>query len=275
MNKYLPKVIGFFINFMGVFSSKYAAQLAIKLFSSPQKGHVKPNESDYLSEAIQDDIICNGLIIKTYRWTGNKDTILLVHGWESNTFRWKDLIKLLTHLDYNVVALDAPAHGGSQGDTFNAIIYAKWINEVSKKFKPSAIIGHSVGGMATVFSLYNYQLPFVKKTVLLGAPSNFKGVLSRYVNMMSYSNKVTKAIDQYILKHFNHLPEYFSASNFSKEFKVKGLVIHDEKDKIIPYQDGLDFKKNYKNSEFISTEGFGHGLKSETIYNHIIHFLKT
>lgn len=274
MNNYLPKIIGFFINFIGVFSSKYAAQLAIKLFSSPQKGSIKPNDAEYLSEAIQEDIISNGLKIKTYHWTGNKDTILLVHGWESNSARWKDLIKILRYLHYNVVALDAPAHGASQGDTFNAIIYAEWIKEVAKQFEPSVIIGHSVGGMATVFSLYNYKLPFVKKTILLGAPSNFKGVLSRYVNMMSYNNKVTKAIGQYILKHFNHLPEYFSPSNFSKNLKTKGLIIHDKNDTIIPYQDGLDFKKNYKNSEFISTEGFGHGLKSETIYNHIIHFLK-
>lgn len=274
MVAYLPRIVGCLINFIGVFSSNYAAQLAIKLLSSPQKGRIKPEEAEYLNEAIQEDIIYNDLIIKTYRWTGNKETILLVHGWESNTFRWKNLIKLLTHLNYNIVSLDAPAHGSSQGKTFNAIIYSEWINVVAKKFEASTIIGHSFGAMATVFCLHKHHLSFAKKVVLLGAPSNYEGILSRYTKMMAYNKKVTEAINQHFFKSFNYLPEYFSASTFSKNLKVKGLIIHDIKDKIIPYQDGLDYKKNYKNSEFISTKGLDHSLKSETIYDHIIHFLK-
>lgn len=275
MKKYLPKIIGLFINLIGVFAPKYATHLSIQFFSSPQKGKIKPAEAEYLKEAIQENVICNNLIIKTYRWAGSKETILLAHGWESNTFRWKDLISILKNLDYNIVALDAPAHGSSEGKLFNALIYSEWINEVAKKFETSIIIGHSVGGMATAFSLHNQPLAFVKKIVLLGAPSNFEGVLYRYTKMMGYNKKVSNAIDQYVLKNFNHSPEYFSASNYSKDFKIKGLIIHDEKDKIIPYQDGLDFKTNYQNSEFISTKGFGHGLKSDEIYNHILEFLKT
>ncbi|GAA4236102.1 alpha/beta fold hydrolase [Postechiella marina] len=275
MKAFIPKIIGFFINLFGVFSSKYAAQLAISLFSSPKKGNIKPNEAEYLNDAIHENIACNDITIKTYRWTGNKETILLAHGWESNTYRWKKLINILKDLDYNVIALDAPAHGDSTGKIFNALIYAECINKVAKKFEVSTIIGHSVGGMATVIALYNAPLSFTNKIVLLGAPSNFTGVFSRYKNMMGYSQKVSYALDQYILKNFNHLPDYFSTSNFSKELKAKGLVIHDEEDKIIPFQDGLDFKLNYSNATFISTKGFGHGLKSDSIYNHIIHFLKS
>lgn len=275
MNKYIPKIIGAFINFIGFFSSKYAAHLSVTLFSSPKKGKTKSNEADYLKEAIQEDVLCNNLLIKTYRWSGNKETVLLAHGWESNSYRWKDLISILTKLDYNIIALDAPAHGDSHGKRFDAILYSECIHVVAKKFSVSTIIGHSVGGMATVYSQYNYQMQSIKKLVLLGAPSNFEGVFQRYIDMMGYNKKVSKAMDNYILKKFNHSPEYFSMANFSKNFTAKGLLIHDEKDKIIPFQDGLDYKVSYSNSEFISTTGFGHGLKSEIIYNHIISFLDT
>ena len=81
-------------------------------------------------------------------------------------------------------------------------------------------------------------------------------------------------MSQYVLKHFNHLPEYFSAANFSKDIKAKGLIIHDKKDRIIPYKDALNYKSNYINSEFIVTKGFGHGLKSDVVYNFILDFLK-
>ena len=80
---------------------------------------------------------------------------------------------------------------------------------------------------------------------------------------------------KYVLKHYNHLPEYFSAANFSKEITAKGLIIHDKKDRIIPFKDALKYKENYKNSELISTRGLGHGLKSEQVYTHILEFLNT
>ena len=71
-----------------------------------------------------------------------------MHGWESNSGRWKNIIQRLQQEQYNIVALDAPAHGASGSSSFNAILYSKFITVVSKNFKPNFFIGHSVGGMA-------------------------------------------------------------------------------------------------------------------------------
>jgi len=275
MNKYLPKIIGSSINFISHFSSRYAAKLAIALFSSPQKGKLIKNDSSFLETAKQEKVDYKDISIMTYNWSGNKETILLTHGWESNTFRWKDLIQILQTLDYNIVSLDAPAHGKSTGKEFNAIFYSECIHVVAKKYKANIVIGHSVGGMATIFSQHKYQLPSIKKLILLGSPSNFTGVFKRYVSMMNYNDKVSNAMNQFVLKHYNHLPEYFSAANFSEEITAKGLLIHDKKDRIIPYKDALDFEKKYTNAKLITTKGFGHGLKSDKVYNHIIEFLNT
>lgn len=275
MKKYIPKIIGFGINSIGVLAPKYAAHLSMTLFSSPKKGKTNEKQANYLSGAKQDEVDCNGITIKTYQWTGSKDTILLAHGWESNTYRWKDLIEILKAEDYNIIALDAPAHGSSGGKLFNALIYSECIHTVAKKFNASVIIGHSVGGMATAFGNYSFPLAQVEKLILLGAPADFTGVFSRYVDMMGYNKRISKAMGQYVLDRFNHLPEYFDASEFTKDFKAKGLIVHDKKDRIIPYKDGLKFKQNYTNAEFVSTKGFGHGLKSELVYNHILDFLNT
>ena len=274
MSEYLPKIIGKTINGISHLNSKYAAKLAITIFSTPQKGKIIKKESAYLKSAEQDYVNFENISIKTYNWKGKKDTILLVHGWESNTYRWKDLIEILKPLGYNIVALDAPAHGDSGSKLFNALLYSECIHIVAKKFNASTIIGHSVGGMATVFTQHKYQLKTIGKIILLGSPADFTGVFKRYSLMMGYNKKVTKAMNSYVLKHFNHLPEHFSPANFSKDFKAKGLVIHDKKDRIIPYKDGLKFKNNFTNSEFISTKGFGHSLKSDIVYQHILDFLK-
>lgn len=273
MSKYLYLSIGFLINITSYFSSKFASKLAIKLFSTPQKGKINDAENTYFKASIQEKLFYKNLPIATYYWSGAKETILLVHGWESNSFRWKDLIEILKSEKYNIVSLDAPAHGNSGGKTFNALLYSECIHAVAKKFNAQIIIGHSVGGMATIFAQNKYQLTSVKKLILLGAPANFSGVFNRYSKMMGYNDKVINAMNQYVLKHYNHLPDYFSAANFSKTIDVKGLIVHDKNDNIIPYKDALNYKAHYRNSVLITTTNLGHGLKSKTVYNHILDFL--
>ena len=90
---------------------------------------------------------------------------------------------------------------------------------------------------------------------------------------MGFNKTVMKAMDAYYFKHFGHLPEYFTVANYSKNIQAKGLIIHDRKDRIIPYKDAIEITRHYKNSKLVKTVGFGHGLKSDKVYNHILEFL--
>ncbi len=273
MKQLVITVIGTFINGISLFSPRTASKLALLLFSKPRKIKIKDTENDFLMTAFTEVIDCKDLHIMTYRWLGKKETILLAHGWESNAYRWKSLIQKLNALDYNIVALDAPAHGKSSGTKFNALLYSECIHRVAKKFDANIIIGHSVGGMATAFCMGMHTLPAVNKLVLLGAPSNFVGVFHRYMSMMGYNKRVSQAMDNLVLERFKNKPEYFSAARFMDHISIEGLLIHDIKDKIIPYSDVEDFKNYYKTARLISTEGLGHGLRHDNVNNHIIDFV--
>ncbi|WP_445738079.1 alpha/beta hydrolase [Mariniflexile sp.] len=272
MNQKLIKTIGKLINFTSYLFPHYAAKMAVKIFSTPRKGKLNDEEKNYLRSAIQETIIYEDVSIKTYLWSGTKDTILLVHGWESNAFRWKDLIEILKSEHYNIMAIDAPAHGDSGSKIFNAVLYSECIYAVIKQFDPSVVIGHSIGGTASALAINNHTLA-TEKLILLGAPSNFDEVIDNYVKIMGYNKKVIKAINNYYLKHFGYFPEFYTVENFSKNIHAKGLIIHDKKDRIISYKDALHISKYYKNSKLIKTVGLGHGLKNETVYNHILEFL--
>ena len=273
MNTIIPKIIGAFINFIGIFNTAYASKLALQLFSKPRGGQLTPNGKLFLNTATQTTLHYNKLPIQTYHWKGSKETVLLAHGWESNSNRWRDEIEKLQTEGYNIIALDGPAHGSSGSTTFNAILYSEFINVVSEKFKPSIFIGHSVGGMALVVFLKKQTYADGKKLVLLGAPSGFKGIMKRYKEMMGYNQKLSVGIDTYIELKFGHPPHYFSTADFVKDINTKGLLIHDKKDRIIPYQDALDIDAQFKNAKLISTEGLGHSLKGDFITYEIIKFL--
>jgi len=273
MSSLVIKSIGSALNATSIISSKYAAKKAINLFASPRKGRYNDEQKRIIDSAFYEEIKYNNMNIATYRWVGKGKTILLAHGWESNTSRWAYILEDLKSQGYNIVALDAPAHGRSDGKQFNAILYSEFINVVAKKFQPDVLIGHSVGGMSSVFYMHKYQLPSLNKMILLGAPAHFTGVFERYKSMMGFNKKISKGLDTIIIERFGQPVSYFSVANFTASIEAKGLVIHDKNDRIIPYEDGQLIANRYKNSEFITTTGYGHGLKDPSLTPKIIEFI--
>jgi pimeloyl-ACP methyl ester carboxylesterase len=275
INKAIPKTVGALLNASSLINSKYAAAKALALFATPRKGLIKEHQEPFLDTAKKSNLTYNGFSIMTYQWKGSGKTILLCHGWESNASRWQNLIMLLQESDHNIIALDAPAHGQSESKQFNAILYSKFINVVSQKFHPDIIIGHSVGGMASVFYQSNYQQKNLKKLVLLGAPSEFEMILKNYITMLGYNSKVEKSLKQLIVDTFGAEPSEFSTAKFASKITVDGLIIHDKKDEIIPFTEAERINKHYKNSQLIETIGHGHSLNHNEVYQHIINFINT
>lgn len=271
----IVKTIGAAINGISYISPKFASKKALNLFATPRKGRVTDAEIPFLGTAFQKVVVYQDLEIMTYRWPGKNKTILLAHGWESNTSRWSFLIKELQKLDYNIVSIDAPAHGMSDGKQFNAILYSECINVVVNTYKPEVIIGHSVGGMASVFFQHKYQFEGLEKLAILGAPAHFEGVFERYIEMLGYNQRIKNGLDKLVLKRYNQLPSYFSAAEFSESINSKALIIHDKLDKIIPFEDALLYKAHFKNSELYETSGLGHGLKGEKIIKKIVEFINS
>ena len=274
MKKLLIAFIGTYYNALGYVSKSYAAKKALLLFFKPRKGKITKEQQDFLDTAFQEELKFENHAIMTYRWLGKKQTVLLVHGWESNSARWKGLILHLKQKGFNIAVLDAPAHGHSGSKVFNALLYSEFIHVAIKHFNPEIIIGHSVGGMATVFNLKKYPLEKLQKLVLIGAPSEFTGVLKRYTDMLGYNPRIVKQIHATVIERFGAALTAFSTAKYLETINSEGLIIHDEDDDIIPYDDALQIKNSFKNSTLITTKGLGHSLKDEMVTAHIYNFIK-
>ena len=274
MKKYLPKLVGSFLNIISYISEDYAANKALHIFSKPRKGRLTEKQKAFLNDTKQEVLYYNGLPIMTYHWEGKGPTILLIHGWESNSARWKRKISLFKDEGFNIYALDAPAHGASGSKQFNALLYAEFVNVVVIKFNPEILIGHSVGGMASVFFQQKYQNKNIQKIVLLGAPSEFKNVLKQYIKMLGYNRKVENKLNTVILDKFGASPDYFSTSSFIKDVDSEGLIIHDKNDTIIPFSDAQLIEKNLRKGKLIQTKGLGHSLNHDSVSKNILEFIK-
>lgn len=273
MNAFLPKLIGFFLNILGYLNLNLASKWALDLFSRPLKGRYKTSHP-ILETAEKNILFFNQIPITTYMWPGEKETVLLAHGWESNSGRWKNIINSLQKLGYTVITLDAPAHGASGSKSFNAVLYSKFITVVCKKFSPSILIGHSVGGMAISFFIKNSGYKLAKKLIFLGAPAGFPGIFKNYTDLMGFNSRMKRGIELRVIKKFNHPSSYFNTADFIREIDCMGLLIHDENDPVIPHKDAVEIHSAFKNSSLITTNGLGHGLKGKLVTKYIIDFLE-
>lgn len=249
--------------------------MSIYLFSRPRKGQLKSIVGSPLESATIQTLKYELNEIMTYRWEGSNKKILLAHGWESNSTRWEALINHLRSDNHEVIALDAPAHGMSGGNSFNALLYSQYIETTVNKFQPDIVIGHSVGGMASVFSKSTINESRVTKMVLLGSPDKFTDVLQRYVDMMGYNKKLHRHINQWIFQRYGYKPDYFSTARFSKDMSIEKLIIHDENDPVIPFQDAESIYEAAPQAKLIKTAGLGHGLKGKFVYEHISDFINS
>ncbi|WP_299215791.1 alpha/beta hydrolase, partial [uncultured Dokdonia sp.] len=266
LNKIIPKVIGMQINAMSLWSRKAAARKAFLIFCTPRAGRIKEDQKEYLETAKDLRLTVNDTVtVQTYRWEGTGPTILLIHGWESNAHRWWKLIDVLQKRNYNIIGFDAPAHGNSTGKILNVPLYTEALEIVSQHYKPEVHVGHSVGGLTTIFHYYRYQPKYIKKLVSLGAPSELSEIMKDYQQILGMNNSVMKGIDLLVQKRFGFSTKEFSGASFAKAIDVSGLIIHDTYDRITPVEASRGIHKNWKNSTFIETSGFGHSLYQDEV----------
>jgi len=269
----LPKVIGAGVNAISIFNKRKAASIALDLFRSPKKGAIKSHQKKFLAKFKSTDLSVDGRSIKTYDNGKSGRRVLLCHGWESNSFRWRKLYRELKNTDINIIMLDAPAHGDSGSDRFDAIRYAAYINKTIEHYRPSIVVGHSVGGYSVLYSISTYRPPSVEKLVILASPDKFTDITDRYFRMLSYSARVRRAYDQLVEEIFGGEPESFSVARHASTLSIPGLIIHDKGDMINEYYEGETIHKAWPKSRMVTTEGLGHGLQDLSVYQEIIEYI--
>jgi pimeloyl-ACP methyl ester carboxylesterase len=263
-----------YLNILTFFNFKKGGQKAFEVFSKPRKERLSEEQKIYLASAKQEVLYFENTAIQTYFWQGIKPTILLLHGWESNAARWQPLITLLQKNQYNIVALDAPAHGASGNAFFNPILYANMVHEVVKKHQPVAIVGHSLGGYTAAYFLRFFEHPSVSKAILLAAVSDNSVIFDTYLRFIKANKRIRNAFYGYVTDKLGGSPSDLTAANFAKQFTEKALIIHDEGDELIPFSDGEKIHAAWENSLFFPTEYLGHRLRDKKVDTLILEFIE-
>jgi pimeloyl-ACP methyl ester carboxylesterase len=256
------------------FTPKQIAENSADLFLKPRRGGIKSWEQQ--AEESGDRLKLND-DISAIKWTPakpNGQRVLMAHGWESRATQLYGLVPNLLELGYEVTALDMPGHGHSNGETSNAWLFTNTLLLAQEQLGEfDVVIAHSMGAGATSYALKRGLTP--KKLILISAPSSVERVLKHFSSLVGIRGKAVRQFITSIEARVGVPVDELDAVLETHQYSMPTLLLHDEDDQEVPYEESQRMLLAFKHGQLISTQGLGHRaiLKSDIVKDNMMKFL--
>ena len=239
--------------------------------------------------------------IRTGGYDINKDkkpTLLLIHGAGMDGTVWQMQTRYLANKGINVLAVDLPGHGLSEGPSLKSISeMSHWVIKLLDFLNINSVViaGHSMGSLISIETAKNYKSR-VKSIILLGTASLMpvhpdlikaaKNDLSIAANLITdWSLGKTQHIGnnpspgawmiggsiQLIMNSIKGVlandliacNEYKQASNLAKNIEQEVLIISGQEDKMTPVKKAKELSSIFKNCNIVVIYDAGHMMMLE------------
>ena len=253
-----------------------AMRLAAFFFAKPYRYQPMERETPVLSQAQKSFVYIQGLDknVFCYHWQGKGTKIMLMHGWSGRATNFFKIIEKLIHLDCDIYAFDAPAHGKSRGVTTNLPEFILTLETLLNLWGPfEALLGHSGGGFSSAHVCANYTE--IKKLILISPFDKSMDLFENYFDLIGLGKKARKLMLDYFFTKTNKKISEFSTTFSARSIQANTLVIHDENDSEVALSNSVNIYKNLKNGRLIITKGLGHRriLRDDRVVDQIFNFL--
>ncbi len=224
-----------------------------------------------------------------------KHTVILIHGSGLSHIVWSLTEQYLTNQGFNVISLDLPGHGNSEGNCLTSIEnIAEWLEKVINKIKIEnfSLIGHSQGCLVAleysfkypnkakslIFISGSYQIPVNKDLIDLASSGDMKAISLMmkwgYGNSKRFigGNPVQKIINsprevsQILAIDLKACNNYKNGISAVKNVKCPTLFIFGDIDKMITVEKGKEFANLIPNSKVHIIKECGHMVMYENAF---------
>ena len=225
----------------------------------------------------------------------NKDTIVFLHGSGLSHIVWSLAEQFFSSKNYNVLSIDLPGHGNSDGPCLDSIEkIADWMEKVFDKLKLKNLIlvGHSQGCLEILEYSSRYK-ERLKKLVFVGGSNKMpvhpdlielaqSGHSDAVKLMMKWGyegskkfiggNPVEKIIQsprdisEILAVDLKACNNYSNGSEAAKAINLPSMLIYGELDKMVNLEAGKKFSNLIKNSTTHVIKGCGHMIMIEKAF---------
>lgn len=210
------------------------------------------------SKAQRDTLMVDELPVAVYRW-GTGPIVLFIHGWSGRGSQVAAFTEPLVAAGYQVMAIDAPGHGATPGDRTNILECAAVLRAFEHRYGAvHGAITHSFGGMVLAYAMNNGLS--VERAVLISAPAHVEYLLTGFAQTLGIPDAVIAVLRRRMEARFpDGFWETVSTVVNVRELDVPALIIHDENDRSVPWEQGQIIAGAWPGARFLKTTGLGHG----------------
>jgi len=219
-------------------------------------------------------LMVDDIPVAVYSW-GTGPVVLFIHGWSGRGSQVVAFAEPLIAAGYRVMSVDAPGHGETPGDRTNILECAAVVQAFNHHYGPVyAAITHSFGGMVLAYAMNNGMS--VERVVCISAPAHVDYLLDSFAQTLSIPDAVVADMHRRMEARFpSGYWENISTVVNVRELDVPALVIHDEVDHSVPWEQGKIIANAWPGAQFLKTSGLGHGriLRDKTVVKAAVDFI--
>jgi len=248
------------LNLMAAISPHMAARAALKLFFTPF-GRRDIRMPDVFRKAEHLRFRSGGGRVQLYRWNHPADKkFLILHGFSSCAFKFDAYVMPMVRRGYEVLAIDAPAHGRSDGRRVSLTEYMRAIHDVEDTYGPvDAFLAHSFGGLAASLHLEGKARVARPRLALVAPATETRRAIDTFFRFMQLDGRVRSRFEALIRERSGREPDHFSISRAAPGIAAEVLWVHDEDDDLTPLDDARPvMEAGHPHIRFHITRGLGH-----------------
>ncbi len=213
-----------------------AARLAARAFLTPPRYHVREGEGRVLDSARPGVLRVGSGRVQTWSW-GSGPVILLMHGWGGRGAQLAAFVEPLRARGFEVVTLDAPGHGASDGRQTTLVHMAAALEAIAEAHGPvHGLIAHSAGAVVAARAIAAGLAPAA--AVFVGPPADLVGPSLVFAEHLGLSRRVRERMQRHVEERVGVPWSAFDVTRLTPSRGVPLLVLHDRGDGEVPWQDG-------------------------------------
>lgn len=255
-------------------SPRLGARVAARVFLTPRRARLPERERQWLAHARPETFAVGPFELSGHRWSRTGEPVLLVHGWEGRGSQLGGLALALTRAGLQPISIDLPAHGSSRGAQTNLVEISRAIAAmVGHLGGVRGIVAHSFGAAGTTVALRD-ALP-VERLVYLAPAEDFEHFPRVFSRWLGLSRPLSERMRQTIEGRIGITMEELRGRLLAPRMRAPLLIIHDEDDLDVPWQDGRTYAEAWPGSTLLTTRGLGHRriLREPGVAEAVVEFL--
>ena len=227
------------------------------------------------------------------------DTVVFVHGSAMDHSVWALQSRYFAYHGYNILAIDLPGHGQSEGNPVDSIAdYADWLSDlvVSQESRQLHLVGHSMGALICLeaaarmkatpcapatLSLVGFTYPMSVAPVLLNAardnPVEAYAMMTQWSHLSPFGGEPNPGFwamgNQFRLLENSHpgavfadltaCNEYQNGADALGQVDCPVLFVSGAQDRMAPCKLARKMAQDKSNAEIIILQECGHSLMAE------------